>query len=326
MRVIAPDGLADQGIAELCKAKMDINDGTLDRNELLRDIDDYDALIVRSATKVDEELLSHAPNLKVVGRAGVGIDNIDLHATEKYGVTALFAPNGNTRSTAEHTFALIMAAARCIPQAYARLQEGKWCKSNYERLGMQLKDKTLGIIGCGRIGLELACIATAFGMNVIGHDPNPLMREPGFPYVDKDTLLETSDVISIHTPKLPEPTINSYDIMKMNKRPIIVNASRGGNVDEVALKVALDSRRVSAAAFDVYENEGEDFNTDLFESPYFIGTPHLAACTDEAQTATSIEIAQAVISYLHFGEWTNSANLSKVSEEETQFHRSSEFH
>ena len=286
--------------------------------ELKAIIGDYDALIVRSGTQVTAEILENANKLKVIGRAGVGLDNVDLSAATKKGVVAMNTPAGNTTSTAEHTMSLIMALSRNIPQAVASLKGGKWERSKFT--GVELYAKTLGIIGLGRIGTTVAKMAQAFGMVTIGYDPYlsaEIAAKNGIKLVDLEEIYKTADYITVHIPKTDETTnmIGDKEIALMKKSVRLINCARGGIIEEAALIKALQEKRIAGAAVDVYDVEPPDFSSTLFKLDNCVTTPHLGASTSEAQVNVAIEIAQAVKDALSGRGIRNAANFPSLSAE-----------
>jgi D-3-phosphoglycerate dehydrogenase len=290
----------------------------LKKAELLNIIDGYDGLAVRSATKADKEVIAAATRLKVIGRAGIGVDNIDIPSATARGIVVMNTPFGNSITTAEHAIALLFAAARQIAAADISTQAGKWEKNRF--MGVELYAKTLGLIGCGNIGALVAERALALKMKVIAYDPflSPERAvKLGVEKVELDDLLARADAISLHTP-LTDKTKNivSADALTKTKRGvIIVNAARGGLVDESALRAALDSGQVAAAGFDVFVTEPAKESV-LFGAPNFVATPHLGASTNEAQENVALQIAEQMSDYLLAGAVTNALNMASVSAEE----------
>jgi D-3-phosphoglycerate dehydrogenase len=290
----------------------------LKKAELLNIIDGYDGLAVRSATKADKEIIAAAKRLKVIGRAGIGVDNIDIPAATARGIVVMNTPFGNSITTAEHAIALLFAAARQIAAADASTQAGKWEKNRF--MGVELYAKTLGLIGCGNIGALVAERALALKMKVIAYDPFLSLERAvklGVEKVELDDLLARADLISLHTP-LTEKTKNilsAESLGKTKRGVIIVNAARGGLVDEAALRAALDSGHVAAAAFDVFVVEPAK-ESALFGAPNFVATPHLGASTNEAQENVALQIAEQMSDYLLAGAVTNALNMASISAEE----------
>jgi D-3-phosphoglycerate dehydrogenase len=290
----------------------------LKKTELLSIIDGYDGLAVRSATKADKEIIAAAKRLKVIGRAGIGVDNIDIPSATARGIVVMNTPFGNSITTAEHAIALLFAAARQIAAADVSTQAGKWEKNRF--MGVELYAKTLGLIGCGNIGALVAERALALKMKVIAYDPFLSAERAvklGVEKVELDDLLARADLISLHTP-LTDKTKNilSVEALGRTKRGvIIVNAARGGLVDEGALRAALDSGHVAAAAFDVFVIEPAK-ESALFGAPNFVATPHVGASTNEAQENVALQIAEQMSDYLLAGSVTNALNMASVSAEE----------
>lgn len=297
--------------------EVDINVG-LKKADLIKIIAGYDGLAVRSATKADKDVIAAAKNLKVIGRAGIGVDNIDIPAATARGIVVMNTPFGNSITTAEHAIALLFAAARQIGAADVSTQAGKWEKNRF--MGVELYAKTLGLIGCGNIGALVAERALALKMKVIAYDPflSPERAiKLGVEKVELEDLLARAEVISLHTP-LTDKTRNvlSADaIAKTRKGVIIVNAARGGLVDEVALRAALESGHVAAAGFDVFVTEPAKENA-LFGAPNFVATPHLGASTNEAQENVALQVAEQMSDYLLAGAVTNALNMASISAEE----------
>ena len=285
---------------------------------LLKAIRSVDGLAVRSATKATKDVISAAQNLKVIGRAGIGVDNVDISAATAAGIVVMNTPYGNAITTAEHAIAMMFALARSIPQASASTHAGKWEKSKF--MGMELFGKTLGLIGCGNIGSNVAERALGLRMRVVAYDPflsDSRAVDLGVQKVDLEQLLERADVISLHTP-LTDQTRNilSRDaIRKARKGVLIVNCARGGLVDEAALKDALDEGRVGGAALDVFAVEPATEHP-LFGHERVVATPHLGASTQEAQENVAIQVAEQMADYLLSGAVTNALNMPSISAEE----------
>ena len=281
-------------------------------------IGNYDGLAIRSATKVKPDIIAAATKLKVIGRAGIGVDNVDIPAATAKGIVVMNTPFGNSITTAEHAIALMFAAARQIAEANASTQAGKWEKNRF--MGVELYAKTLGLIGCGNIGSIVADRALGLKMKVIAYDPflSPERAvQIGVEKVELDELLARADMISLHVP-MTEKTKNILSresIAKTKPGVMIVNAARGGLVDEAALREALDSGHVSAAAFDVFTVEPAKENP-LFGAPNFIATPHLGASTNEAQENVALQVAEQMSDYLMTGAVTNALNMPSISAEE----------
>src|ERR1700678_265679 len=290
----------------------------LKKPELLGIIGAYDGLAVRSATKADKDVIAAGKKLKVIGRAGIGVDNIDIPAATARGIVVMNTPFGNSITTAEHAIALLFAAARQIAAADASTQAGKWEKSRF--MGVELYAKTLGLIGCGNIGALVAERALALKMKVIAYDPFLSAERAvklGVEKVELHDLLSRADVISLHTP-LTDKTKNilSAEALAKTKRGVIVvNAVRGGLVDEGALRAALETGHVAAAGFDVFVTEPAKESV-LFGAPNFVATPHLGASTNEAQENVALQVAEQMSDYLLTGAVTNALNSPSVTADE----------
>jgi len=290
----------------------------LSKAELMNIIGGYDGLAVRSATKADKDVIAAATSLKVIGRAGIGVDNIDIPSATARGIVVMNTPFGNSITTAEHAVALMFAAARQIAAADASTQAGKWEKNRF--MGVELYAKTLGLIGCGNIGSLVAERALALKMKVIAYDPflSPERAvKLGVEKLELDDLLSRADVISLHTP-LTDKTRNILSaeaIGKTKEGVIIVNAARGGLVDEAALRAALESGHVAAAGFDVFVTEPAKQSV-LFGAPNFVATPHLGASTNEAQENVALQVAEQMSDYLQAGAVTNALNMASITAEE----------
>jgi D-3-phosphoglycerate dehydrogenase len=316
-KVLVSDPISDQGIQHLYDATdIQVEKKTgLSEDQLVEIIGDYDALLVRSQTKVTPKIFEAAKKLKVVGRAGVGVDNIDLAAATERGVIVINAPDGNTISTCEHTFAMIMAAARQIPQAYKKTVGGVWDRKTF--LGVELNNKVLGVIGMGRIGSEVAKRAKAFGMDVIGYDPfltADRAEKMGIKLGSVNEIAAQADFITVHTPLTNETrhilSKPQFDLMKKGVR--IVNCARGGIIDEVALVEAVESGIVAGAAFDVFEVEPPAADHPFLHHPNIIVTPHLGASTFEAQENVAIDVSEQVINILRNEPFKNAVNMPPV--------------
>ena len=310
----------DPKAAEIFRARgveVDVKPG-LSKDELTAIIGQYDGLAIRSSTKVTKELLGHATNLKVVGRAGIGVDNVDVPAASAKGVVVMNTPFGNSITTAEHAIALMFALARELPAADASTQAGKWEKNRF--MGVELTGKTLGLIGAGNIGSIVADRALGLKMKVVAFDPfltPDRAVEMGIEKVTLDDLLKRADFITLHTP-LTESTRNilsAENIAKAKKGVRIINCARGGLIDEAALKAALESGHVGGAALDVFAEEPAT-NNPLFGTPGLICTPHLGASTSEAQVNVAIQVAEQMADFLVSGGVTNALNMPSLSAEE----------
>jgi D-3-phosphoglycerate dehydrogenase / 2-oxoglutarate reductase len=315
MKVLISDNLSTCGVDILKKAGLEVEFRSKTTvEEIEKMIGDYDALIIRSATKVTAGLLEKASKLKIVGRAGSGLDNVDIPAATKKGVVVMNTPGGNTVTTAEHTIGMIFACARMIPQAYSSMKAGKWEKKKFE--GVELFDKTLGIIGLGAIGGVVANRCTALGMKVLAFDPfisTEKAKQLGIELADLETIYKRSDFITLHTPKTKETAglINKDTIAKMKDGVRIINCARGGIVNEADLYEALKSGKVAGAAFDVFEKEPPE-NHPLMTLDNFIATPHLGASTLEAQENVATAVAEQIVDYLIAGTVRNAVNVPSV--------------
>ena len=320
-RVLISDSISPAAIEIFESRGIDVDykpDLGKDRDALIEAIPAYDGLAVRSASKVTEKVIAAADALKVVGRAGIGVDNIDVPKATQRGIIVMNTPFGNSITTAEHTVAMILSLARQIPAANASTQAGKWEKNRF--LGVELHGKTLGVIGCGNIGSIVADRAQGLKMKVIAFDPflsAERALELGVEKVDLDDLLPRADIITLHVP-LTDKTRNVIDAEALKKTKTgvrIVNCARGGLVDEAALKDALDSGHVAGAALDVFIDEPAKENT-LFSAPNIICTPHLGASTTEAQENVALQVAEQMSDYLLTGAVTNALNMPSISAEE----------
>jgi len=312
MKVIVADKISDRGVDLLKQTGWNVVQTT--KETLLGELADAEALIVRSATKVTADLMAKAPRLRVVGRAGVGVDNIDLDEATKRGVLVMSTPGGSSVSVAEHTFALLLAMVRQVPKFDASMREGKWEKSS---AGAEVRGKTLGLVGLGRIGTEVARRGRAFDMRLLAFDPyisEAAAKELGVELVKLDELLAESDVLSLHTAVSPQTQnmINAQTIAKMKKGARIVNAARGELINEADLAAALKSGHVAGAALDVFTEEPPK-NSPLIGLPNVVSTPHVAGSTAEAQEELGIQVALQVRDYLAEGVIRNAVNLPALS-------------
>ncbi|MEM6626084.1 MAG: phosphoglycerate dehydrogenase [Pseudomonadota bacterium] len=318
-KVLIADKLA-AGAVDIFKNRgleVDVKVG-LSKEELIDIIPEYDGLAVRSACKPDADVIAAATNLKVIGRAGIGVDNIDIKAATAKGVVVMNTPFGNAITTAEHAIAMMFAAARQIPAANAGTQAGEWPKKAF--MGSELSFKTLGLIGCGNIGSLVAERALGLKMKVVAYDPfltADRAVELGVEKVELDELLARADIITLHTP-LTDQTRNilSADALNKTKKGVIlVNCARGGLVDEAAVRAGLDSGHIGAAAFDVFIEEPAKDNV-LFGADNFIATPHLGAATVEAQDNVAFQVAEQMADYILTGAVTNALNMPSITAEE----------
>lgn len=317
--ILISDPLSEDGIFPLRQAEgVNIVMKTdFTPEELANNIGEYDALLVRSQTTVTREIIEKATNLKIIGRAGVGVDNIDLDAATEHGIIVVNAPDGNTNSAAEHTIAMLMSLARKIPQAFNSLKNLQWDRKSF--LGVELKNKTLGVIGLGRIGAEVAKRAKGQRMNVIAYDPfltEEKAKKLGISFGTVEDVLRAADFITVHTPLMKETRhiINkeAFEIMKDGVQ--IINCARGGIIDEDALYDAIVSKKVAGAALDVFETE-PFVGHKLLTLPEVIATPHLGASTIEAQESVAVDVSRDVVSFLNGGVVRNPVNLPSVPKE-----------
>ncbi len=320
-KVLVSDKLSESAVQIFRQNGIEVDfqpDVGKDKEKLLQIIGDYDGLAVRSATKVTEKLLGATDRLKVVGRAGIGTDNVDVTAASRRGVIVMNTPFGNSITTAEHAIAMMMAVARQIPAADSSTQSGKWEKSRF--MGVELTNKTLGLIGCGNIGTIVAERAKGLKMRVLAYDPylsSDKAGQMGVEKVELDTLLNRADFISLHVP-LTDKTrmIIDRDALAKTKPGVrLINCARGGLVDEDALADSLRSGHVAGAAFDVFVTEPATDNV-LFKLPNVVATPHLGAATVEAQENVAVQIAEQMSDYLLNGAVTNALNMPAISAEE----------
>ncbi|HIK29335.1 MAG: phosphoglycerate dehydrogenase [Oscillatoriaceae bacterium SKW80] len=297
-KVLVSDPIDQAGIDILSQvAQVDVKTN-LSEKELVRLIPEYDALMIRSGTRVTKEIIEAGTQLKIIGRAGVGVDNIDVPAATRKGIVVVNSPEGNTIAAAEHALAMMLALSRYIPDANQSVKSGKWDRKSY--IGAEVYKKTLGIVGLGKIGSHVAVVAKALGMRLIAYDPfisTERAEQLGCRLVDMDLLLREADYITLHVPKTPETTnlINAEALAKMKPTARIINCARGGIIDEAALAVALKEGKIAGAALDVYENEPlEDTSPLRSLGKEIILTPHLGASTAEAQINVAIDVAEQI--------------------------------
>ncbi len=318
-RVLVADDLSQEGVEVLRLAglEVDVRVG-MKPDELERVIGDYDAIAVRSATKVTERVLERATRLRVVGRAGVGIDNVDLEAATRRGVVVMNSPGGSSVTVAELAVGMMLALSRHIPQATASMRAGKWEKKRFQ--GHELAGKTLGVVGIGNIGSVVVDRARSMKMNAVAYDPFISAETAGQLGVELVTLEELwarADVISLHVPLTDQTRhlVNAATLARMKKGVLLVNCARGGLVDEAALAAALASGQVGGAAFDVFDQEPVSPENPLLRLDGFICTPHLGASTEEAQAAVAVGIAEQLAAFLTRGEVRNAINVPSMSRE-----------
>ena len=315
MKILVSDPVSEQGVA-LLREHFEVDVITkLPPEELIRIIPQYDALVVRSETKATAEVLDAAVNLKVIGRAGVGVDNIDVPHATRCGIIVLNAPEGNTMAATEHSVALMMALARNIPQAYKSMVEGKWERAKF--MGIELRGKTLGIFGLGRIGTGVAKRALALEMKIMAYDPFinlDTVNALGIEAAEIDEILAKADFISLHLPKTQQTAdmINKAAFAKMKKGMRIVNCARGGVVNEADLIEAVQEGIVAGAALDVFSKEPISPDDPLLTLPQIITTPHLGASTVEAQVGVAVDVAYGVMAALRGEPVTTAVNMSAV--------------
>jgi D-3-phosphoglycerate dehydrogenase len=320
-KVLISDKLSDAAVQIFKDRGIDVTfDPSIgkDKDKLLSVIGEYDGLAIRSATKVTEKVIAAATNLKVIGRAGIGVDNVDIPEASKKGIIVMNTPFGNSITTAEHAIAMMFAVARQIPEANASTHAGKWEKSRF--MGVELTGKTLGVIGAGNIGSIVVSRALGLRMKVLAYDPflsEERAREIGVTKVELDELLEKADFITLHVP-FTEKTANilsAENLAKTKKGVRIVNCARGGLVDEAALAELIKSGHVAGAAFDVFAQEPATENP-LFDLPNVVVTPHLGASTTEAQENVALQVAEQMSDYLLTGAVSNALNMPSVTAEE----------
>ncbi len=319
MKILVCDPLGKAGMDVLKKdAEVQVDERPgLKPDELKKIVDQYDGLVIRSGTHISAEIIQAAKKLRVIGRAGVGVDNVDLEAATQRGIIVMNTPGGNTISTAEHTFSMLMALARNIPQAYQSVSRGEWKRQQF--LGTELSRKVIGIIGFGRIGREVGKRAAAFGMRVLAFDPflsAEMVQEFPVEFSDLNKLLKSADFITVHTPLVPETKhiLNEKTLALCKKGVRIINCARGGIVDEKALYDAIQNGTVAGVALDVFEKEPPGENP-LLKLPQVICTPHLGAATHEAQDSVAVDVAYQVLDALHERAIKNAVNLPSMDSE-----------
>jgi D-3-phosphoglycerate dehydrogenase / 2-oxoglutarate reductase len=320
-KVLVSDSLAEQGVTVLEQAAgiEVINKPGISPDELLGLIPDIDGLVIRSNTKVTADVLAAASNLKIVGRAGIGVDNVDTPAATRHGVVVVNTPEGNNITTAEHAIALMISLARHVPQATASMKAGKWEKKKFQ--GMELYNRTLGVLGAGNIGRFVVSRAKGLGMKVIVHDPYLTAEAAARLEVERVELgemMSRADVVTVHVPKTKETTgiLGSAEFAQAKPGLIVINAARGGIVDEAALLEALESGQVGAAGLDVFVEEPPPADHPLVNHPNVICTPHLGASTEQAQINVAVAVAEQIRDFLLNGEVRNSINVPTVSPEQ----------
>ncbi len=323
IKVLINDGMDSEGLEVFRRAGISVDDRRRKPDELLKEIGQFDALTIRSATKVPKAVIEAgaAGNLKIIGRQGVGYDNIDIEAASQNGILVKTAPYGNTNAVAELAIGLMINVSRKISRADQSLKSGKWSRRSFE--GFELSGKTVGLLGCGRIAQKMSQLLSGFGVEVIGYDIYLERVRETFPdsrikYVSKEEVLK-ADYISVHTGGA-ETIVGEKEISLMKPTAIIINTSRGVNVDESALYQALKKGRIAGAGLDVYAEEPESENgafvSQLKELDNVVMTPHLGASTKEAQRKTSVEIARVIVDYLYKGDFSSSINAVETVEME----------
>ena len=320
IKVLVSDPLSKEGVDILKAAGLEVDEVfKLSESELVKKIKGYAGLIVRSETTVTKKIIQASDKLKVIGRAGVGLDNVDVVEASKKGIVVMNAPSGNTISTAEHAFSLMLSMARNIPQASQSVKDGKWDRKKF--MGVEVYGKTLGIVGMGRIGTEFAKRAMVFGMKVMANDPflsEEKARSIGVEPVTMDVLLANADFITIHTPLTDETRhfIDEKAFEKMKQGVRIVNAARGGIIDEKALAKYIKSGKVAGAALDVFETKAKPpIDSPVAGLDKVITTPHLGASTEEAQVSVSVDMARSIVDALTGKGYRNAANVPAMDEE-----------
>lgn len=314
IKILVSDDVSESGLEPLRAGSFTLEKRTgLAADELVAALKDCDGLIVRSETKVTDELMNAAPKLRVIGRAGVGIDNIDLAAATARGIVVMNAPDGNTITTAEHTIALLVALARRVPQANLSLKSGKWERKNF--IGTELQGKTLGVIGLGRIGRVVAKRAVGLGMKVVAFDPF-VVADSEIELQPMDDVLARADFLTVHTPLTAETRgiIGAEAFSKMKNGVRIINCARGGLIDEDSLYQALKSGKVAGAALDVFESEPPPAAHPLLQLDEVIVTPHLGASTREAQEGVAVTVAEQMRDFLLTGALRGAVNLPAIDQ------------
>ena len=319
MKVLASDKIAESGLKKLRDAGFEVDMKTgLPEDELVKIIPEYDALVVRSETKVTPKVIEAGKKLKIIARAGVGVDNVDLPSATKKGIIVVNSPEGNTIAAAEHTWAMLLAMSRNIPQAQASLRSGKWERSKFT--GVEVYGKTLGILGLGKIGSHVAQYAIAFGMKVIAFDPfvtKEYADKLGVELKDVDSVIKAADYITLHLPKNKDTAnlINADKIKSMKDGVRIVNCARGGIINENDLAEALRSKKVAAAAIDVYDKEPPEPTNPLLSLDNCVTVPHLGAATVEAQVNVAIDVVEQIIEVLKGGSARAAVNIPSMKPE-----------
>ena len=315
--VLATDQVDERGLATLAESG-DLTLEVVDDSsspEFAQALSRAHALIVRSATKVDAAMIGAAPELKVIGRAGVGVDNIDVEAASQRGIAVFNAPSGNTVAAAELTMAMILALVRGVVEADHSVRQGEWDRSRFQ--GVELEGRTLGLIGAGRVGSEVATRAQSFGMEVIVYDPyltEARAKEVGFRLTDLEDVLKNADIISVHVPLTAETEglVGAEALSTMKGDAYLVNAARGGVIDEGALAEALAAGSIAGAALDVYEVEPLPPDSPLRQAPNLVMTPHIGASTSDAQVRVAVEVAERIEQALTTGDVSGALNAAEL--------------
>ncbi|MFH1428924.1 MAG: phosphoglycerate dehydrogenase [Candidatus Margulisiibacteriota bacterium] len=319
MKVLISDKTSEKGLDILRKAGFEVDVKTgLSEDEIVKIIADYDAQIVRSETKVTDKIIDAGKKLKIVARAGVGVDNINLEAATKKGIIVVNSPEGNTIAAAEHSIAMLMAMVRNIPMAYASLKEKKWDRSKYT--GVEVYNKVFGVVGLGKIGTRVAKYGVGLGMKVVCYDrfvTEEYAKNLGIELASLDEIFKKADFISLHIPRTAETVdlINKESIKKMKDGVRIVNCARGGIVNEQDLYDAVESGKVAGAAVDVYTKEPADPNNPVLQSNKIVFTPHLGASTEEAQVNVAIDVAEQIVDVLNGGQARSAVNIPALKPE-----------
>jgi D-3-phosphoglycerate dehydrogenase len=317
VRILVADPVAEEGV-QILRGVADVDVITKQTtDELIRRIPDYDALVVRSETKVTAPVIEAGTRLRAIGRAGVGVDNIDVEAATRRGITVVNAPTGNTIAATEHTIALLLALARNVPQAHMALKQGRWDRAKFT--GVELRNKVLGIIGLGKIGTAVARRALGLEMRVVGYDPfvsEDHARNLGIEFADFDTVLRVADFLTVHIPLSNETRslIGEAQLAMMKPTARVINVARGGIIDEEALYRAVEGGRLAGAAIDVFSQEPTTDNI-LISSDKIIVTPHLGASTEEAQIQVAVDVAEQIVEILHGRPARYAVNLPHIPAE-----------
>src|SRR5438105_3413277 len=318
MKIVVAEKISSSAVALLMQPRWTVVTADLLDGKLTSQLESADALIVRSAVQVDSKLLEHAAKLRVIGRAGVGVDNIDLDAATRHGIAVMNTPGANAVAVAEHTIALMLGMARHLCRADSTTRAGKWEKKSLQ--GTELRGKTLGIVGLGRIGMEVARRAKAFDMKILAHDPfvsASLAREQGIQLSELDQVFVAADYLTLHVGLTPQTSgmINEKSLARMKKGVRIINCARGELLDEAAVAAALSNKQVGGLALDVFMEEPPK-NSPLLALENVIATPHIAGSTNEAQDAVGVQIASQVREYLKRGVIQNAVNMPSIDHQQ----------